>query len=125
MSDAAGVDDQKALDNAGAPASVQEQEQQTALKDYSHNKSDQSGPPSMRVRINSPFHQYFDEQAQSVSAENATGPFDILPHHHNFISLLTPCDVVVRRTNQDDRRFRISGGLMHVKADQVVIFLDV
>jgi hypothetical protein len=125
MSDAGSVDEQKALDNSVAPASRQEQEEQTALKDYNQNKGAQAGKAGMRVKIHSPFHEYFDAPAQSVSAENATGPFDILPHHHNFISLLTPCDVVVRRTDQDDRRFRISGGMMHVKADQVVIFLDV
>jgi ATP synthase delta/epsilon subunit-like protein len=126
MSDAAaGVEEQKSLDDAAkAPASQQEQEEQTALKDYSQ-KTAESGRPVMRVKLYSPFHEYFDGPAQSVGAENATGPFDILPHHHNFISLLQPCDVVVRRTDQDDRRFRISGGLMHVKADQVVIFLDV
>jgi hypothetical protein len=125
MSDAAsGVEEQKALNEVNAPASQQEKEEQDALKDYSQ-KNDASGAPVMRVKIYSPFHEYFDAAAQSVSAENATGPFDILPHHHNFISLLMPCDVVVRNTDQDDRRFRISGGLMHVKADQIIIFLDV
>jgi F-type H+-transporting ATPase subunit epsilon len=127
MSDAPGsVDDQKALDDKQAPVSREEHEQQAALQDYSKETSvDKSGKPVMRVKVYSPFHDYFDAPAQSVSAENATGPFDILPHHHNFISLLTACDLVVRHSDQDDRRFRISGGLMHVKADQVVVFLDV
>jgi hypothetical protein len=127
MSDGpAGVDDQKALDDPkAAPASKQEQEQQEALKDYSQPAAKDTGKPGMRVKVYSPFREYFDAPAQSISAENATGPFDILPRHHNFISLLIACDVVVRRADQDDRRFRISGGLMHVKADQVIVFLDV
>ena len=41
------------------------------------------------LKVYSPFHVYYNEEAFSLSAENATGPFDVLPHHHNFISLLT------------------------------------
>jgi F0F1-type ATP synthase epsilon subunit len=79
---------------------------------------------TMHIKIYSPFRVYFDEQAESISGQNATGPFDILPKHHNFITLLSACDLIVR-TERGEQRVRISGGLMHVKADQVVVFLDV
>ena len=82
------------------------------------------GELTMHVKIYSPFKVYFEGEAKSVSAESATGPFDILPKHHNFITLLEPCDVVVR-TNVDEQTIRIGGGMMHVKADDLVIFLDV
>ncbi len=79
---------------------------------------------SMRIKIYSPYKVYFDGDAQSISAESATGPFDILPKHHNFITLLEPCDAIVR-TTKGEETIRISGGVMHVKADDLVIFLDV
>lgn len=79
---------------------------------------------TMHLKIYSPYKVYFDGDALSVSAESATGPFDILPKHHNFITLLEPCDAIVR-TNRGDQTIRISGGVMHVKADDVVVFLDV
>lgn len=79
---------------------------------------------SMHVKVYSPFKVYFDGEAVSLSAESATGPFDILPKHHNFITLLEPCDVVVR-TKTDEETIRIGGGVMHVKADDLIIFLDV
>jgi F0F1-type ATP synthase epsilon subunit len=64
--------------------------------------------------------------ASSISGENATGPFDILPHHHNFISLLRPCELTVRRPNGGaEQRIKISGGIMHVKADRIIVFLDI
>lgn len=85
----------------------------------------EDGRPVMHVKIYSPFKIYFDEPALSISAENETGPFDILPRHHNFITLLRPSELVVRRTNDADQRIRISGGVMHVKADHVIVFLDV
>ncbi len=81
---------------------------------------------SMRVKVHSPHKVFFDEVASSISAVNATGDFDILPRHHNFITLLDPCELIVRRTGkQPEQRIKISGGLMHVKADRVTVFLDV
>ena len=79
---------------------------------------------TMHVKIYSPYKVYFDGDALSISAESATGPFDILPKHHNFITLLEPCDAIVR-TAKGDETVRISGGVMHVKSDDLVIFLDV
>lgn len=87
--------------------------------------ADQHGTPSMQVKVYSPFKVYFDEPAYSISATNATGPFDILPHHHNFISLLGAGDLTVRPTQGANQTIRISGGVMHVKADTVTIFLDI
>lgn len=78
----------------------------------------------MQVKVYSPYKVYFDGRALSLSAESATGPFDILPKHHNFITLLTSCDLIIR-TKSGDNNFRIEGGVMHVKADDVVVFLDV
>lgn len=82
------------------------------------------GKPAMSIKIYSPFRVYFDDKAYSLSAVNATGPFDILPRHHNFISLLSACELKVAGI-EGDKRIRISGGLMQVKADMVRVFLDV
>lgn len=84
------------------------------------------GKPTMEVKVYAPFKTYFEGKAFSISAESATGPFDILPHHHNFITLLLPCDIIVRPTDSShEQRIRISGGIMHVKHDRVIVFLDV
>ena len=80
--------------------------------------------PLMHIKVYSPYKVYFDEEGESISAVNATGPFDILPQHHRFMTLLSPCEMVVR-TKQRQEKIRISGGLMHVKADQVTVFLDI
>jgi F0F1-type ATP synthase epsilon subunit len=81
--------------------------------------------PTMHVTVQSPQKVYFDAAAISMSGEDATGPFDILPKHHNFIALLDACELVVRPPGQTSgQRIKISGGLMHVKADKVIVFLD-
>lgn len=81
--------------------------------------------PLMHVKIYAPFRTYYEGDAASLSAENLTGPFDILPHHKNFMSLLTPCTIKVRIENGSDFNLKINRGIMHVKSDRVTVFLDV
>jgi F0F1-type ATP synthase epsilon subunit len=81
--------------------------------------------PTMHVKIYSPFKTYYDGQANSLSAVNKTGPFDILPRHKNFMSLLVPCVITVRAPGKDDFRLNITRGVMHVKSDKTTLFLDV
>jgi len=85
---------------------------------------DSTGKPMIHVKVYSPYQTYFDDDAYSISGLNNTGPFDILPHHHNFITLLNPSVLEVQVPNTV-KRIRISRGVMHVKADRVIVFLDV
>jgi F0F1-type ATP synthase epsilon subunit len=78
----------------------------------------------MHVKVYAPFKTYFDGEALSISAANDTGPFDILPKHHNFMTLLNTCDVTVR-ADSGEEKIPIQRGMMHVKADEVIVFLDV
>lgn len=83
-----------------------------------------SGKPSMSVKVYAPFKIYFEGQAQSVSAVNGTGPFDVLPKHHNFLCMLVPCTLTVV-TEEGRKDIKISRALMHVKSDRVDVFVDV
>ncbi len=78
----------------------------------------------MHVKVYAPFKVYFDDLAVSITAVNDTGPFDILPGHHNFMTLLNAGDVIVR-TDKSEEKISINRGIMHVKTDDVVVFLDV
>lgn len=84
-----------------------------------------NGKPTMAVKIYAPFQVYFEGDAYSVSAENATGPFDILPKHHNFLCMLIPCNLVVKPVEGNPKTIKIHRALMHVKANRVVVFMDV
>ncbi|HET8992058.1 MAG TPA: hypothetical protein VFN31_03440 [Candidatus Saccharimonadales bacterium] len=120
------VDEQKAIGSEKeAPVSATEREEEKAAEEY--NQQDKNND-MMHVRVAAPFREYYDGQAFSISAVNLTGPFDILPKHHNFISLLTACELVIRglvKTEQKAIKITISGGIMHVKEDEVIVFLDV
>ena len=100
-----------------------EKEKSQAVQEFSH--TEENGQLSMKVKVYSPFLDYYEGSAFSVTAENTTGPFDVLPKHHNFISLLSPCDLNIRTVRDGEQKIRISGGIMHVKADRVIVFLDV
>lgn len=78
----------------------------------------------LTVKVYSPYQVYFDKNARSVTAVNRTGPFDILPRHHNFLTILLPCELQIQ-SDEGMQRIRISRGVMHVKANKVTIFLDV
>jgi len=80
--------------------------------------------PHMAVKVYAPFQVYYEGSAYSVSAVNETGPFDILPRHHNFLCMLVPCNLLVE-TPDGQKIIKVSRALMNVKADSVVVFMDV
>ena len=97
---------------------------EVAQPDQSQPAAKPTGKPTMAVRVYAPFQVYFEGDAYSVSAVIATGPFDILPRHHNFLCMLEPCMLDIR-SPQGDKTIKIHRALMHVKADRVVVFMDV
>lgn len=97
-------------------------EDKTATEEASKNAD--SKKPIMSIKVYAPFQIYFEGEGYSISGVNETGPFDILPHHHNFLCMLVPCELVIK-TPYDTKRIKISRALMHVKAEKVTVFVDV
>jgi len=83
-----------------------------------------SGKPTLEVKVYAPFKVYFEGSAYSVSAINASGPFDVLPQHHNFLCMLVPCTLTVQSAD-GSQNIKVNRALMHVKANRVVVFMDV
>lgn len=83
------------------------------------------GKPTMSVKVYAPFQVYYEGDAYSVSAVNDIGPFDILPKHRNFLCMLVPCNLVVDTIGSGKKNIKIHRALMNVKADRVVVFMDV
>ncbi len=78
----------------------------------------------MHIKVYSPYRVYFDDRANSISALNDTGPFDILPGHRNFMTLVSACELIIRN-GQNEQKIKIARAVMHVKADDIIVFLDV
>ncbi len=84
----------------------------------------QSKKPTIAIKVYAPFKVYYEGEGYSISAVNAVGPFDVLPRHHNFLCMLVPCNLVIQ-TPEGQQVVKVSRGLMHVKANRVVVFVDV
>ncbi len=102
-----------------------QKEEKTEKLDEAAAEQAELDESSVNVKIYSPFKVYFNGPAKSISAENDTGPFDILPKHHNFMTLLNAGEIKVAKADGGDQRYRIARGVMHVKKNQVIVFLDV
>lgn len=79
----------------------------------------------LSIKIFSPREVYYDGPALTLTASNDTGNFDILPLHHNFITLLKAGTVRVGLVNHTEKFFEIQKGLLRVRNNQAVVFLDV
>ncbi len=77
----------------------------------------------LTVIARSPFHIYYEGPAKRVSATNKVGPFDILPEHADFFSVMSPGDVVIE-TESDTMQFSISNGIIGVRDNEVMIFAN-
>lgn len=106
------------------PPKIPEKKAEKGRKKFEDVKDEKGVIMLRQVKVYSPFQTYFDNVAYSVSAVNGTGPFDILPGHKNFLSLLLPGEVIVR-TARDEEKLKIDRGIMHVHDNSVVVFLDV
>ena len=84
----------------------------------------QTGKPTMAIKVYAPFKVYYEGEGVSITAVNETGPFDVLPHHHNFLCMLVPCELIIK-TPYEVKKVKISRALMHVKTEQVTVFVDV
>ena len=85
---------------------------------------EKTGQETLLAKVWSPFRVYFNGRAKSISAINGTGPFDVLPRHRNFITLLNQCNLVLQ-TSSGETTIKISGGVMHVHKNTVTVFLEV
>lgn len=79
---------------------------------------------TIEIKVYAPFKVYYEGKGYSLSAVNETGPFDILPHHHKFLCMLVPGNLIIE-TPEGRKVIKVSRALMHVKAERVVVFMDV
>jgi F0F1-type ATP synthase epsilon subunit len=81
-------------------------------------------PQPLNVIARSPFHIYYQGEAERVSAINRVGIFDVLPGHTDFFSVLSPGDVTVE-TESDTVNFKITNGIMAVRDNTVMLFVNI
>ena len=76
----------------------------------------------LTVIARSPFVVYYEGPAESVTAVNRVGEFDILPGHADFFSVLSPCEVYIDAN--EPITFNISDGIVAVRDNEVMLFVN-
>ena len=81
--------------------------------------------PHLSVIARAPFTVYYEGLADSISATNKVGPFDILPSHADFFSMLIPGDITIRpQADAEPIIFYISDGIITVRDNEVMLFAN-
>ena len=86
------------------------------------HKDDENVP--LKVIARAPFHLYFDGDATVVSAANPVGPFDILPGHADFFSVMLPGEVIIEPAEGDPVTFEITNGIVTARNNEVLLFVN-
>ncbi len=83
-------------------------------------------PLTLTITARAPFHVYFEGEAISLTGYNSVGPFDILPGHADFFSILEPCEISIDQGNgKEPTVFEIQNGIITVRDDHVMLFANI
>ncbi len=76
----------------------------------------------LTVTVRSRKKTHFEGTAAALSSKNTRGPFDVLPRHIHFISLIQD-GITVRTREGGDKHIQFPRGVMKVKDDKVEIYI--
>jgi F-type H+-transporting ATPase subunit epsilon len=86
--------------------------------------NEQMEPGILSVQILSPRGVVWQGKAQAISSENSQGPFDLLPEHAHFISMINNKPIVVV-TNNGEEKFTFETAVIRLIDNKVNIFVDI
>ncbi len=78
----------------------------------------------LEVTIKTPDETLFSGEANSVSSINPYGPFDVLPRHASFISLVRE-KIVIYVDKRVRKEFPLQKGVLKNQNNKVKIFLGI
>jgi F0F1-type ATP synthase epsilon subunit len=77
----------------------------------------------LNVRILSPEKLVWEGKAHALSSINSQGPFDILPHHANFISLVENQTIKIH-TPDGKQEFKFEHAVIYTHNNNVQIYTN-
>jgi len=79
----------------------------------------------LQVKISSPQEILFNGKARSVSSKNSRGPFDILPEHANFITIIENQNIDIVDEKGAKMTIKVEQGILHQANDIVSIYTNI
>jgi len=77
--------------------------------------------PVLKVSVISPTDSY-QGVVLSLSSHNTKGPFDVLPQHTNFITIIKD-KVALRLDERHQKEFAVTKGVLSCHEDEVTVYL--
>ncbi|OGZ43682.1 MAG: hypothetical protein A2719_01140 [Candidatus Ryanbacteria bacterium RIFCSPHIGHO2_01_FULL_45_22] len=78
---------------------------------------------TLTVIVRSRDAEYFNGKAVAVSSTNQKGPFDVLPKHTHFISLIQN-SITIHKTDTSTQKIIFSNAILKVKDDMVEVYIS-
>lgn len=78
----------------------------------------------IKLKIVTPERTLLEQEVSQVSVSTAMGQITILPNHLPLVAQLVPGEIVVKKNSHDEDLMAVSGGLVEVLPDQVVVLAD-
>lgn len=78
----------------------------------------------LSVQVFTPKGVVWEGEAQAISSVNSQGPFDLLPEHAHFISLIEHHPITVV-TASGDQTFTFETAVIRLIDDRVTIYADI
>lgn len=79
---------------------------------------------SLSVTIRDRQGLVFEGEAEGVSSVNDKGPFDVLPLHVNFISLIKK-EIILRLKGSVKKPLSLESGVLKVRENKVEVYLGI
>lgn len=78
----------------------------------------------MYVKISNADKLVFEGNATAISSYNEKGPFDILPLHANFISIIQN-ELIIHESKGKTQEMKIGSGILKAVENKVLVFLGI
>ncbi|KKU06271.1 MAG: ATP synthase F1, epsilon subunit [Parcubacteria group bacterium GW2011_GWA2_45_30] len=80
--------------------------------------------PNLSVTVRDREGVLFQGETEAVSSFNAKGPFDVLPLHANFISLIRN-SVTLKIPSSSPKEIMLNSGVIKVKENKVEVYVGI
>jgi len=79
----------------------------------------------LNVRVSRSSKLVWEGDATSVTSENVDGPFDVLPMHANFLTLIHGAPIVITQADGAQETFTFEHAVMYVRNNHVSVFAEI
>jgi len=79
----------------------------------------------LNVRVISPEKVIWEGMAHSVSSKNVDGPFDVLPEHANFITIIYKEPIVIRSIDKKLITYTFDQSVLYTHNSDVRIYTTI